>query len=268
MLKTLYDDHRIWIGQTFGFDEPTQIDGYGYNLALHVADVPHQVLTRRAKLLDLLNQHTKVNEIVWLNQVHGACVADVSYCQSLQDADAMISNRSACALAIMTADCVPIALFDDEGQIACIHAGWQGLVAGVIAHTAKHMRAPKAYIGAAISQSNYEMDNKQAYEIVLECVKKDLVAGSVDEVFAKVCQAGNREHKVWFDVIMLAYLQLSKACATTINNISNIACSYADHRLYSHRRATHAHKKTTGRMAMLIVKKDQSALASNQQQTA
>ncbi len=255
MLKILYNDNQVLIAQSYGFDEHSHSEGYGYNLALHVGDEPHEVLIRRAKLLELLNEYTQVNHIVWLNQVHGACVAKATYCQSLQNADALIGDESAVALAIMTADCVPIALFDDDGQIACIHAGWQGLVAGVIAQTVSAMRAPQAYIGAAIGRDNYEMPQTLAYQIVCQCVQKDLVVGDVDEIFAQVCQLTDKADKVLFDVVTLAHLQLSKCCARPINSAFDVACSYADNRLYSHRRATHEHKTATGRMAMLIVKK-------------
>lgn len=256
MLNVLYDDENVLIAQTLGFDGNHYKQGYGYNLALHVADDGGAVLKRRAHLLRLLNDYSTVHQIVWLNQVHGASVLDFVYCQSLSNADAVISRQKQTALAIMTADCVPIALFDDDGQIACIHAGWQGLAAGVIAQTVQKMRNAQAYIGVAISQANYEIPRKLADKIMADCVSQGLVANDAHDMFDWLCQASNSPDKVWFDVPMLARLQLRKCGVHILNgDVADSVCSYADERFYSHRRATHRQQKATGRMAMIIIQK-------------
>jgi len=76
----------------------------------------------------------------WVRQVHGAAVAVVSSDDGGPDpgpvdiADALVANgaRSGPALAIFTADCAPVALASPQGTMAAVHAGWKGLVAGVI----------------------------------------------------------------------------------------------------------------------------------------
>jgi YfiH family protein len=70
----------------------------------------------------------------WLRQVHGAevrvvdgpgkCAGDVG--------DALVTADSGAVLAVLTADCAPIALASDEGVTGAVHAGWRGLVAGVV----------------------------------------------------------------------------------------------------------------------------------------
>lgn len=179
---------------------------YGaFNLGLHVQDDANKVLANRAYLLANLSQqkaNTNINDkpttngdnvihrIHWLNQVHGNAIIDGDE-QMLSikapNADALFSRNKGVALAIMTADCVPICLhFVDLGMIACIHAGWQGLANGIIKKTintvlqsATNNQQPsnhsypnpawltiKAFMGACIGEQNYEVDIDLAHKLV------------------------------------------------------------------------------------------------------
>jgi YfiH family protein len=77
-----------------------------------------------------------------LRQIHGADVAvvDEPGGASGEDGDAAVSKAPGVALAILTADCAPIAFASPEGVIGVAHAGWRGLVAGVIEETVAAMR--------------------------------------------------------------------------------------------------------------------------------
>ena len=66
-------------------------------------------------------------------QVHGSRVVVVDRTtERCGDADALVTTDPTIALAVRTADCAAIALASDEGVVAITHAGWRGLVAGVI----------------------------------------------------------------------------------------------------------------------------------------
>ncbi|MDO5769844.1 MAG: polyphenol oxidase family protein, partial [Psychrobacter sp.] len=163
-----------------------RLPSYGdFNLGLHVGDQPSQVHRRRGQLLAALNAHIQQNthqassitQLHWVNQVHGNHVIDVDaqpLSLSAQDADAMISQSAQCALAIMTADCVPIVLYQPaSGQIGAIHAGWQGLANGIIAATVKRFNPSMpiyAWIGACISQANYQVSTEVASKLVESCL--------------------------------------------------------------------------------------------------
>ena len=55
--------------------------------------------------------------------------------------DALITNIKGIALGVVTADCVPIILFDVNNQIiGCIHAGWKGAISGIIENTIKKFK--------------------------------------------------------------------------------------------------------------------------------
>ena len=75
-------------------------------------------------------------EIVRAHQVHGADIlirrAGDAQVATLPDADIVVSNDPAVAIAIQAADCVPILIADRRtGAVAAAHAGWRGLAAGV-----------------------------------------------------------------------------------------------------------------------------------------
>jgi polyphenol oxidase len=89
----------------------------------------------------------------WLRQVHGATVVRVGEPGGAAGAraDAAVTDRRGCALAVLTADCAPVALASGEGVIGVAHAGWRGVAAGVVEATVREMRALGAtHVSAAI----------------------------------------------------------------------------------------------------------------------
>ena len=80
-------------------------------------------------------------------------------------ADAIITNQKKLPIAVLTADCVPVLLYDYEKKIiAAIHAGWKGAYRGIIKNVINFMCKkgcnPKNIIGAigpSITQKNYEV---------------------------------------------------------------------------------------------------------------
>ena len=80
---------------------------------------------------------------VWLRQVHGSEVllAGPGPRGAGRRADAAVTTHDDCAIAVLVADCAPVALSSDEGVIGVAHAGWAGLVAGVLERTVEQMRA-------------------------------------------------------------------------------------------------------------------------------
>ncbi|HUH39874.1 MAG TPA: peptidoglycan editing factor PgeF [Castellaniella sp.] len=135
----------------------------GLNLGAHVGDAPDRVAANRALL-----QASLPAEPLWLQQVHGAEVYDADGWQqpgTPPQADAAVTTRLGRPLAILTADCLPVVLADAHGSVLGVaHAGWRGLVAGVLENTLDCMRrrAPgaqawRAWIGPAIGQAHFEV---------------------------------------------------------------------------------------------------------------
>ena len=139
-----------------------------FNLGDHVGDVP-QVVARNRQLLSTVMP----SEPVWLQQVHGTTVADAGNAGCLPQADASIARHRGAVCVVMTADCLPVLLCDEEGTVVgAAHAGWKGLAAGVIEATVQAMDvAPHklmAWLGPAISLRAFEVGEEVRDEFVAQ----------------------------------------------------------------------------------------------------
>lgn len=96
----------------------------GLNLGDHVGDAADQVQANRQLLAETLGARP-----VFLRQVHGQSVCELR----LQTADGAVADacftfERGLACTIMVADCLPVLLWDAEGDwVAAAHAGWRGL---------------------------------------------------------------------------------------------------------------------------------------------
>ncbi len=109
----------------------------------------------------------------WLRQPHGAAVVtiDVPGAHCGAPADAAVTARTGTALTIRTADCAPIAIYSSNGVIGAVHAGWQGVVAGVIDACAAAMRERgardlRAILGPCIHAECYEFGREDLARVV------------------------------------------------------------------------------------------------------
>ena len=80
-------------------------------------------------------------------------------------ADALVTKIKGFAIAVVTADCVPIIIFDLNNRvIGCIHAGWKGAFNQIIENTIKKIKKLNsntqiyASVGPCIGKKNYEVD--------------------------------------------------------------------------------------------------------------
>ena len=135
-------------------------------MGTHVGDDPDSVRQNRSFITDLVP-----TQPIWLNQVHGTTIwkKNVSI-PSLQADGAITADRND-VLSILSADCLPILFTDQAGDIvAACHAGWRGLVRGVIDQTLQEMINLKkpddpfiylsqlmAYIGPGIGPEFFEV---------------------------------------------------------------------------------------------------------------
>lgn len=268
------------------------------------------------KLIQHHSQSTlcPVKQIYWLNQVHGNQVVDIEAMNATKlihldvdktkladknsqpaqkmnpdfcpmSADAMTSCQTGNALAIMTADCVPIMLYQpNTGRIAAVHAGWQGLASGVIANTVKQFDANQldvgiagsgekdgyrdadaqeqlplatdssimAWIGACISVNNYEVGTDVLDKLLSGSLNHFKFQQNEVELATAISQPHQQAGKVWLNLPKMARMQLASLRVQVQN--TQIPCSYKDLHYYSYRRKTHLQHANTGRMAMIIVR--------------
>ena len=247
-------------------DQQTQASYGALNLGLHVNDNAKTVLNNRMHLLSAINeqlaatQRQPIDSLHWLNQVHGKQIHDIdatALAMRPLDADAMVSCQAELGLAVMTADCVPIVLYQPAtGQIAAIHAGWQGLACGVIKATVERFSSFEpimAWIGVCISQENYEVGRQVRDKLLTGCIENQTLVAQHLESFEERYALASEADKIKLNLPQLAADQLN-AAGIKVSNESAIPCSYADPHYYSYRRQTHLQQPATGRMALVIVR--------------
>ena len=230
----------------------------GFNLGLRNGDDPDAALENRRQLEVALALPSAPR---WLRQVHGTTVAHVDSTfpsapplaeeggeraaragADEPEADAAITTTPGSVLAILTADCLPLAFAARDGsEVAVAHAGWRGLAAGVLEATVAAMRTPAhgvvAWMGPAAGPEAYEIGE----EVRDAFVSRDARAAAA---FA----ATRRGH--WnVDLYALAQQRLADAGVAEVHGGGR--CTISDPRFFSHRRSTLAGGGRTGRMATL-----------------
>jgi YfiH family protein len=116
-----------------------------------------------------------VAELAYVSQVHGSQALHVSRTDDLAalrtvEADAVITRSSGLAVAVRTADCVPLLLADPEsGAVAAVHAGWRGVVQQIVGIAVAQLGAPPervlAAVGPHISLPAFEVSSEVAEEL-------------------------------------------------------------------------------------------------------
>jgi hypothetical protein len=197
------------------------------------------------------------SEPVWLAQVHGVNVADLDALGPVdtlgpvgvsrgtaasgasQPADAAFTRQPGRVCAILTADCLPVLLAADSGDlVAAAHAGWRGLAGGVIEATVRAVGvAPGrllAWLGPAIGPRHFEVGVE---------VREALLQGDpgAEEAFLP-----NSKGRFMANLAALARRRLAYLGVDRIYGGGH--CTFADgERYFSHRR-----DGVTGRQATLI----------------
>ncbi len=157
---------------------------------------------------------------------------------SAPEADAAWTREPNLALAVLTADCVPVVIAHRQAALVAVaHGGWRGLVAGVLQKlVAEVPAAPEdlvAWLGPAIGVAAYEVGEDVAAA----------VAGALGEE-AGACLRPGRPGKSHLDMYALSKRLLYRAGVGTV--VTDALCTYSDQRFFSFRR-----DGATGRMATL-----------------
>ncbi|MGV0717324.1 peptidoglycan editing factor PgeF [Mycolicibacterium sp. XJ662] len=144
-----------------------------FNLGDHVGDDPAAVAANRKRLREAIGLGD--DAVVWMNQVHGdhVAVVDGPPRTALDNTDALVTATPRLALAVVTADCVPVLMADARaGVVAAVHAGRVGAQKGVVALAVEamlglgaHAEDISALLGPAVSGRNYEVPAAMADEV-------------------------------------------------------------------------------------------------------
>ncbi|WP_119344234.1 peptidoglycan editing factor PgeF [Facilibium subflavum] len=127
------------------------------NFSDNVGDAFVHIEENRRRLFNYLNQEASIR---WLHQVHGnQAVLFDSVLNKDTKADAIIATQKNQLCLVQTADCLPILIAScDQTKVAAIHAGWRGLLNGVIENTLTQFDRPFiAWLGPVICQQCFEV---------------------------------------------------------------------------------------------------------------
>lgn len=209
------------------------------NLGDHVGDDPEAVAENRRRVRATLELP---GEPVWLRQVHGTAVVTAGPSASGAEADASVASAGNVVLAIMTADCLPVLFSTRDGsRIAAAHAGWRGLVAGVLENTLNALAVPPrdvlAWLGPGISAP--------AFEVGEEVRTAFLANGAVERHFEP-----NASGRWQADLYGIARQRLQQAGVAQVTG-GAYCTSLMPERFFSYRRDGEC-----GRMASIIFRRD------------
>ena len=196
-----------------------------------------------------------MREVHWVDQVHGSTVVVAAartagpggpQSQSSPDhsvdsfcagsGDALVSTAPAAAVAVLTADCAAIALGSREGVFAAVHAGWRGLVGGVVEAAVGALRGLGATdvvgaLGPCIHAGCYEFS------------EDDLA--TVADVYGERVRGRTRSGRPALDVPAAVSAALAAGGAAEAPGID--VCTACAGRYFSHRA-----RAERGRQALLV----------------
>jgi YfiH family protein len=212
-----------------------------FNLGDHVGDDPEAVAANRARLAAATGLGP--DRLVWMSQVHGDRVVVVDDPAQaahgpVDNADGLVTATPRLALAVVTADCVPVLMADRRaGVVAAVHAGRVGAQKGVVVRALETMqtlgtrpRDVEVLLGPAVSGVNYEVPAAMADEV------EAVLPGS---------RTTTARGTPGLDLRAGIARQLTTLGITAID--VDPRCTVADTTLFSHRRDA-----PTGRLACLV----------------
>ena len=212
-----------------------------FNLATHVGDDPQQVALNRQQLIQQLDLNCPP---LWLNQIHGNEVVASFNSGCLPDADGCFSDRVGDCCVVLTADCLPVLLCNQQGtKVAAVHAGWRGLCGGIITNALNQFGANDsvlAYLGPAISPLHFEVGQEVRESFLSKAIDRE------QEHLLEKAFTQSENDRYLADLYALARVELKQ------NGVNQIYggdfCSYGQsEQFYSYRR-----DKDCGRNASLI----------------
>ena len=225
------------------------------------------VATNRVRAATALGIETK--NLAAAYQVHGktAILVDAGAPARREDlirADALVTATPGIGLSILTADCLPVLMADEHGEVVgAAHAGWRGAADGVVGSTITLMREIgagriTALIGPTIQQTSYQVGSDMREELLAS------IAPHLKDEAAECFQGEDSSTKVdpapkyRFDLPRLVRRQLRDAGVEDIHDCamdtygSSLLGPSDSPAYFSHRRATHAKAADSGRQISII----------------
>lgn len=203
-----------------------------FNVALHVGDDPGQVVQNRLQM----RSDFGLGQLCFMEQTHSNKVEIVTAQNRHQDTfdcDGLVTREIGVGLAVMTADCLPLLLCDQQERvIGAIHCGWRGLVHNIVENAVAAMesigakrRNIVAYMGPAIGPNSFEVGAE---------VRDAFVAQSPENVLCfrpEFCQ-DKAQHEEAIANLSAASMALGAMAFSHVADSQDEVCNLGQH-LYS-----------------------------------
>lgn len=218
------------------------------NLGTHVGDTAASVARNRRLLRSALPD---LQRLQWLNQVHGTrAIAVPAGNRPLRrrQADAGCVVQPGDGVAVLTADCLPVLLCSRDGRVAAAaHAGWRGLLEGVLENTVlatgRKDGELMAWLGPAIGPCCFEVGDEVRAAFLATARRGQGAPAAIANAFVAI---PGRPDKSLMDIYAVARHRLEVMGIKAI--YGGTQCTVCDRRhFYSYRR-----DGVTGRMASIV----------------
>ncbi len=201
------------------------------NLGLSVGDRPDDVLVNRRRLCAALG--LEVERLVVPRQVHGTTLRRVGEADAgrgaldpaagIEDCDGLLTDVRRLGLGVTTADCLPVVIAAETGDgvvLAVVHAGWRGVLDGIVGLAAAELARCGRLLGAVVGPSI-----GPCCFVVDEALRARFVAR-----YPGIAQG------VHLDLWAAATADLTEAGVPAGDITNTGVCTSSDRRFYSHRR--------------------------------
>ena len=202
------------------------------------------------KNLDLVSEKfgIKRENLVLMHQTHSNKVIVINKKNKNKKiiADALVTKSEGLAISVLTADCVPIILYDEiNNVIGCIHAGWKGAISGIIENTLNKFK--EMNINNKINAAIGPCIGHESYEVGLEFYNKFLKDSEINKKFF----SKKNNEKFLFNLRDYVNNKLSNFGVHNIDNINADTFKDTDN-FFSYRRSQKLKESDYGRCISTI----------------
>ena len=186
--------------------------------------------------------HNKNKILITPDQYHSNKCLIATASNPHPQCDALVTSDNSLILGVTTADCLPIIFYDSTNMIVGIaHAGWRGLVKGVIQNTVKKMimlgakkKSIKSIIGPCIRVNSYEVSENFIKDLTIQYQKFAI----------------RRMKRIYFDLPKLAKYILFESGISNIHDTKKN--TFSDKNYFSFRQSKIKKEKDYGRNINLV----------------
>ena len=213
------------------------------------SDDSKTIVSKNIKLA-IKNLNLKHSKIKFINQIHSSKVILINNhnINKSINADGSITMDKNISLAILTADCAPIFIYDTKNTFICaLHSGWRGCLNNIISKAVKKLKIINknndeivAIVGPCLQGNNFEVD---------ENIKKLFLNKNFN--YKSFFIKKNKTNKLNFDMRGLINYQLKNMSIDNIFNIDKDTYNNKD-LFYSYRRSSNQGILSTARMINII----------------